>query len=157
MGWMFRSREVGDVFGFCWAISGKFLRSLLGQAWGNLEASSGHLAAILGSLGGICLFIFGPYNSNMLIFGPSWGFWGRSYGVLGGSWGDLEAWLGSFGRSWGPLGATFDPSWTSGTNLGASWGPLWGFLGASWGLAGPSWAVLKASWSRQGPPWSHLG
>ena len=54
MGLMFRRREVGDVIGFCWAISGRSLQSLLGRACGNLEASSGHRRAILGALGGIC-------------------------------------------------------------------------------------------------------
>ena len=112
---------------FCWAISGRFLWSLLGQAWDNLEASSGHLGAILGPLGGIC---------------------GSSSGLIShicGSSGHLWASGGHVVASWGDLGAILRPGWAVLALLRASGRHLLAILRQPWGLWIQSWGFLVAS------------
>ena len=145
-GWMLRSRGIRDVFKFCWAISGRFLRSPFGQAWDNLAASLGHLGAISepswghigASQGHLCL-IFEPSKSHLWIFGPSWGFWGHVV------------------ASWGGLGAILRPGWAVLGALGASGDHLRAILRQLQDLWKQSWGLLVASWGHPGALLGHLG
>ena len=101
-GWMLRSLGIRDVFRFWWIISGSFLRSLLGQAWDNLEASLGNLGAIFEpywGLSGASVAHLRAYYGTFVDLRAILGLLGAMLWRLGGSWSDFEAWLGGLGRS----------------------------------------------------------
>ena len=129
----------------------------MGNCWGPLGASSGHLAANhgLSQRAGHDLESFGG------VLGPSWAVMGLSSGHLGARFGRLGALVDWLQAVWGQFGTMFGASWavsdarkTGEPIIQQSYeffGPsscVWYVSGAAWGFRGAVWPPSRPLWPR---------